>query len=688
MRLSKLLIFFVIVQVLFFPIIFEVIGIKVSSLYSEEENKAEDSVSSKPKYGLFISFGQNFYDADFRNLPGVPNCCPKFSSGSGFGYSFGVLYDFFVAEKQYIALRGEILKFDGILKTIETTNGIIDGKSAEVSFEHLIDSKLTSLGINVLYSNTFYKNLAGHFGLRIGFPLSGTYQQKEEIIKPSDKGTFIDGTRLRNQNSGNIPELNGMQLSLNLGFSYELPLNRKRWLFLVPELFYGYNFTNLVKEVDWNLHYLRLGASVKYRIPPPPPPPPPPPLLPPDPDYPSPPKPPVIFAELDIVQLDTNKNVQKDFKIKIEDFTSLNLRPLLNYIFFDENSAEIPKRYHKLSRSQTGSFSIKNLSNLDVIPTYYHILNIVGKRLNEIPTAKITLTGTNQNLNEEKGNLELSERRALAVKDYLVNVWNVNESQIKVVARNLPKEPANNNELGGPDENRRVEILSDDWRILEPVITGDTLRKISETIIRFLPKIKAEAGLKEWSIDVKQNQRNLIRLFGEKEVDKVDWLINQKDTAVPKQGGFVDVSLRAKDKLGQEIKTDVKRIPIEQLTIDRKRLERIADKEFEYYSLILFDYGKSDLGKENRSVLDFVKSRISDKSIVTITGYTDSIGDDETNLKLSEARARAAAKRLNIPNANVFGVGESELLYDNTLPEGRFYCRTVKITIETPVQEN
>ncbi|MCX7737116.1 MAG: OmpA family protein [Candidatus Kapabacteria bacterium] len=675
-------------MIFLFPILTDNIGIGSFCLLSQEEFKEIDSVSIKPKYGLFLSFGPNFYNADFRNLPGVPNCCPKFSSGSGFGYSFGVLYDFYIVENQYIGLRAEFSKYDGILKTTETTNGIIDGKSAEVSFEHLIDAKISSLGLNGFYSNTFYKSLSGHFGLRIGFPLSGTYKQKEEIVKPADKGTFLDGTRVRNENSGNIPELNGLQLSLNLGFSYELPLNRKKWLFLVPEVFYGYNFTNIVKEVDWNLHYLRFGAAIKYRIPPPPPPPPPPPLLPPDPDYPLPPKPPVLFAELDIMQLDTNKNVQKDFKIKIEDFTSLNLRPLLNYIFFDENSAEIPKRYHQLKRNQTNSFSIKDLANLDVIPTYYHILNIVGKRLNEIPNAKITLVGTNQNFNEEKGNLELSERRALAVKDYLVNVWNVNESQIKVTARNLPKEPANNNEEGGPEENRRVEILSDDWRILEPVITGDTLRKISETIIRFLPKIKADAGLNEWTIDVKQNQKSLIRFFGEKEADKIDWFINQKDTAAPKKGGFVEVSLKAKDKLGQEVKTEPKKIPIEQLTIDRKRLERIADKEFEYYSLILFDYGKSDLGKENRSVLDFVKSRVSDKSIVTITGYTDSIGDEETNLKLSEARAKAAAKRLNIPNAKVFGVGESVLLYDNTLPEGRFYCRTVKITIETPVQEN
>jgi hypothetical protein len=30
------------------------------------------------------------------------------------------------------------------------------------------------------------------------------------------------------------------------------------------------------------------------------------------------------------------------------------------------------------------------------------------------------------------------------------------------------------------------------------------------------------------------------------------------------------------------------------------------------------------------------------------------------------------------------GVGESTLLYPNDSPEGRFYCRTVQVLIETP----
>jgi len=57
------------------------------------------------------------------------------------------------------------------------------------------------------------------------------------------------------------------------------------------------------------------------------------------------------------------------------------------------------------------------------------------------------------------------------------------------------------------------------------------------------------------------------------------------------------------------------------------------------------------------------------------------------NKKISSKRAKAVADRLKIPSAQVEGVGETEILYDNSTPEGRYYCRTVQITIETPIDD-
>jgi outer membrane protein OmpA-like peptidoglycan-associated protein len=63
------------------------------------------------------------------------------------------------------------------------------------------------------------------------------------------------------------------------------------------------------------------------------------------------------------------------------------------------------------------------------------------------------------------------------------------------------------------------------------------------------------------------------------------------------------------------------------------------------------------------------------------------MGEADYNQKLSERRAASVHDLLRefLPNAAIRseGVGESQLLFDNTLPEGRFYCRTVQILVET-----
>lgn len=139
------------------------------------------------------------------------------------------------------------------------------------------------------------------------------------------------------------------------------------------------------------------------------------------------------------------------------------------------------------------------------------------------------------------------------------------------------------------------------------------------------------------------------------------------------------------DFLDQVGKATATPITINKITVDKKRMEGVTDREFEFYSLILFDFGKSKLGQEHKNVLEFINKRVTSESQVTIEGFTDNIGDEKVNRKISEKRAIEVAKWLGLKNAKTVGVGESYLLYDNSLPEGRFYCRTVRITIETPI---
>jgi len=79
-------------------------------------------------------------------------------------------------------------------------------------------------------------------------------------------------------------------------------------------------------------------------------------------------------------------------------------------------------------------------------------------------------------------------------------------------------------------------------------------------------------------------------------------------------------------------------------------------------------------------------------SELLIEGYTDSVGPDDVNQKLSEDRAVTIAKTLkndyNIKNnINVIGKGEKNPVASNSTKAGRAKNRRVEIIITAPVDD-
>jgi outer membrane protein OmpA-like peptidoglycan-associated protein len=104
---------------------------------------------------------------------------------------------------------------------------------------------------------------------------------------------------------------------------------------------------------------------------------------------------------------------------------------------------------------------------------------------------------------------------------------------------------------------------------------------------------------------------------------------------------------------------------------------------------VLFDFDKSILTeadlKELQKAVTFVKKYPGAK--IRLDGYTDSIGTDEYNIKLSERRA-TAVKNYLIKEAGVssskitaVGHGEADPVADNKTEEGRAKNRRVEISI-------
>lgn len=122
------------------------------------------------------------------------------------------------------------------------------------------------------------------------------------------------------------------------------------------------------------------------------------------------------------------------------------------------------------------------------------------------------------------------------------------------------------------------------------------------------------------------------------------------------------------------------------ITIRKKQKNRLGDKKIDRYSLILFEFNSTELSEKNIEIANFIKQNIQPDSRVLITGYTDNIGDADYNRKLSRSRAEKLSDILGTDKAFVRGLGESEEIYDQSIPEGRFYSRTVEVEIETPIK--
>ena len=144
----------------------------------------------------------------------------------------------------------------------------------------------------------------------------------------------------------------------------------------------------------------------------------------------------------------------------------------------------------------------------------------------------------------------------------------------------------------------------------------------------------------------------------------------------------LEYTLRTEGVEGGETSA-IGRIGVEQVTIRKKRLEGTGDVEIDRFSLILFDVRSSELSALHDPIIELIREYIRPNSTITVTGYTDRLGESDYNQRLAEARAEAVARVLRSEAIDVSSVGEADL-YGSTLPEARLYTRIVEVVIETP----
>lgn len=374
--------------------------------------------------------------------------------------------------------------------------------------------------------------------------------------------------------------------------------------------------------------------------------------------------------------------------LTVEEITVVESSPLLHHVYFDTGRADIPDRYHRFAAStEARAFDEKTLKG--TMAKYHHVLDIIGKRAAERPQARITLTGCNSGSAEEKGNIALSRRRAESVSIYLRTVWGIDSSRLQVEARGLPAAASTPGIAEGRAENQRVEITSDDPAILDTV-QSTSLEAVSDNDrIRIIPEVEDGLSLKRWRITIYGDGNPLEALDGEGDLE-ASYVLALKDVGLLNLGRHQTITAQL-----EGVDAVDRRLQVQDQAEVRlvRREERLSRREgyrvIEKYALILFDFNRSEIKERNRMLVDRIGAQLrqNPSAMVKIVGHTDSIGSLDYNLALSARRAKATYDLLAAGGAPAQGrishegKGSADPLYDNRLPEGRAYNRTVSVIL-------
>lgn len=562
-----------------------------------------------------------------------------------------------------------------------------------ISRERSFDALLSMAALHALAAFDLFRGIGVNAGIFTGLVTRHAYRENERIVEPSD--AVYDENRLthRSIGSGDLVT-HPLQAGLEIALQYDVHFQRDLWL--EPRVEYRFPFTSLSDRsaTAWRIAPAAAGLALVYRIPPPEA----------APQFtvatwdsligttPAPKTEvhPLPMLAASIAVLDSSGAPILDPKLEIERTHVVEVFPMLHYVFFEDGSSDIPARY-----DIGGDFNSETeLAGLDALDIHHRILDVVGKRLSEKPSATITITGTRSDHASSDARLPtLSRDRANNVARYFEERWKIPSSRIHVVARALPEAASDDRTPAGQAENRRVELTSNDPSITRPVTVERIERTATPPSFNFEPRILASAGVRSATITVRQGRRVLMTADAITGAVRDEYVWSLDDRSMPDTRDSLVFELEVQDSTGQRA---VATGSIHLATSERDRYVHRSDtalsKDVHRYSLILFDYSSSQLDKRKAvALMSEIARSVLDSSEIRLTGHTDQTGDDEFNEELARQRVERAAqilaKRLSeLGQAGhpiaIESRGSRDHLFDNSLPEGRLLSRTVRAFIE------
>jgi outer membrane protein OmpA-like peptidoglycan-associated protein len=362
--------------------------------------------------------------------------------------------------------------------------------------------------------------------------------------------------------------------------------------------------------------------------------------------------------------------------------------PLIPAVFFDSASATLPARLQRFDADRKPADVARTLAELTTMQAQGSLLNVIGERLRANPQLQVTLIGSWSG-NEDR---TLGHARSEAVRGYLVDVWRLDPSQVVIGEDRRSLRLSSEADAEGREENRRVEIISTTADALRPVFVE---RQVEQAVVPLRVRLDAVATMpvRVWSATLGDGSRELVRLDTTTAGSTLSHLFVVTPEQITTQASTVRATLTATPDSGAAISRTLS-IPVtwrREQTFIEGGTERSADRERTTWQVLGFGFNSSDLLERHREEIRTIGSLVGASARVTITGYSDRLGDQKRNLELSRERAERVAAALREELARrgraevtieATGAGVDETRFSNDLPEGRFLSRGATITVE------
>lgn len=627
-------------------------------------------------FGIFGGSNYLLNETDKAYIGSDPNC-GEFTTGTAQGIHVGLKLGYILIPN-LISLEGQLFydtrpfNMNGRSSCFEVLDPV---SNIYVPFErsHYFDGSLEYMSIDAGIRVQPISTLPISFKLTfdIGNPVvKNDYTVREAVYSPKSV-SFSNGSPSRINESG---EFNIVTSSIGLSgcVAYTMMFNED--LGINFEISYRYALNSALSDNLLKSNILRLNAGIDYYF------------------GREKPKPIIVVPEevsepeiLPSKEYVSKPAIVNDLMMEQFDVTETVVTqtfPLLPYYFFEEKSSELSAKY--INKKDASEFDESNL-NKETMTIYYNSLDIIGKRLSE-NESKIRIVGYSDGteLHTSQERRELAQARAKTIANYLNTKWNIPLHRLHIESGDKPRIFTNPEYHEAASENRRVEIVSDEGKNLAPVVHRQFSEyKFNTEKLKFNMVVSRPATL-NYSITINQQPHysNEVRL----KVGKFEANLNLSKEQIDSLISISKVKrLMLKLDLYDGDTFEMHSIPIE-FNIETEKFE------IGRLNLIVFDFDKANLNKlNNELVTEFAKEAIKTNSEVNIIGTTDILGTQDYNQLLSQRRADNTANTIRtvLPDANfiqIRGKGSENPRYDNSVPEGRFYNRTVLIEVRTPIK--